>query len=39
VLVVDDILDHGVTLDHIVRYCDEQGAAEVLTAVLVVKKQ
>ncbi len=37
VLVVDDILDGGVTLGEIVSYCQQQGAAEVLTAVLVDK--
>ncbi len=37
VLVVDDILDEGETLSRIVAYCHEQGAARVLTAVLVKK--
>jgi hypoxanthine phosphoribosyltransferase len=37
VLVVDDILDEGVTLDAIVRACREDGAAGVHTAVLVEK--
>lgn len=37
VLVVDDILDEGHTLAEIVRYCQEEGAAEVLVAVLVDK--
>lgn len=37
VLVVDDILDEGPTLAAIVEYCREQGAAEVLSAVLVDK--
>lgn len=37
VLLVDDILDEGVTLAELIRYCKEQGAAEVFTAVLVDK--
>src|SRR3990167_4850803 len=37
VLIVDDILDGGVTLAEIVNYCHEQGASDVLTAVLVDK--
>ncbi len=38
VLIVDDILDHGVTLAEIVKYCKDQGAAEIRTAVLVEKE-
>lgn len=38
VLIVDDILDEGTTLDAIADYCRAQGAAEVLTAVLVDKQ-
>lgn len=38
VLVVDDLLDHGITLNAIVDVCREMGAAEVLTAVLVTKQ-
>ncbi len=38
VLVIDDILDEGHTLDAIVDFCKEQGAKQVLTAVLVDKK-
>lgn len=38
VLVVDDLLDHGITLQAIVDACRELGAAEVLTAVLVTKQ-
>lgn len=38
VLVVDDILDVGVTLDAIVAACRAQGAASVRTAVLVDKR-
>ncbi|MDC0662238.1 hypoxanthine-guanine phosphoribosyltransferase [Marinobacter sp. SS21] len=38
VLIVDDILDEGTTLDAIAEFCRTQGAAEVLTAVLVDKQ-
>jgi hypoxanthine phosphoribosyltransferase len=38
VLIVDDILDGGVTLGELVRYCEEDGAENVYTAVLVDKK-
>ena len=38
VLVVDDILDVGATLDAITAWCREQGAASVRTAVLVDKQ-
>lgn len=38
VLVIDDILDEGHTLEAIVAHCREEGAAEVLTAVLVDKQ-
>lgn len=37
VLIVDDILDEGHTLDAIVEFCKKEGAAQVLTAVLVDK--
>jgi len=37
VLLLDDILDEGVTLDALARHCREQGAHEVLLAVLVEK--
>jgi hypoxanthine phosphoribosyltransferase len=37
VLVVDDILDEGYTLDAIVRHCVEAGARHIVTAVLVEK--
>ena len=37
-LIVDDILDQGLTLAAIQAYCREQGANEVYTAVLVEKK-
>ncbi len=37
VLIVDDILDGGITLAAIIEYCKQQGAKEVLSAVLVDK--
>ncbi|HEY9148016.1 MAG TPA: hypoxanthine-guanine phosphoribosyltransferase [Gammaproteobacteria bacterium] len=37
VLVVDDILDEGLTLQAILQSCREQGASEVRSAVLVKK--
>jgi hypoxanthine phosphoribosyltransferase len=37
VLLLDDILDEGITLAAIAEYCRRLGAAEVLTAVLVEK--
>lgn len=37
VLIVDDILDEGTTLEAIADYCKAQGAEQVLTAVLVDK--
>jgi len=37
VLLLDDILDEGVTLESLARYCREHGAREVLLAVLVEK--
>ncbi len=37
VLLVDDILDEGITLKEIADYCRQQGAAQVLMAVLVEK--
>lgn len=39
VLVIDDILDGGVTLAAIVDYCKTLGAKEVLTSVLLDKQQ
>lgn len=38
VLVVDDILDEGITLGAIMDYCREQGAEAVYSAVLVEKR-
>lgn len=38
VVIVDDILDGGVTLSAIKQYCLDQEAGDVLTAVLVDKK-
>ncbi|MBE0509449.1 MAG: hypoxanthine-guanine phosphoribosyltransferase [Gammaproteobacteria bacterium] len=38
VLIVDDILDEGLTLQAIIKWCWEQGANEVYSAVLVEKK-
>jgi len=37
VLVIDDILDEGITLATIVEYCECRGADKVMTAVLVEK--
>ncbi|MGZ8160573.1 MAG: hypoxanthine-guanine phosphoribosyltransferase [Methylobacter sp.] len=37
VLIVDDILDEGITLEALYHYCREQGAAAVYSAVLVDK--
>lgn len=34
VVVLDDILDAGITLAEVVRYCQQAGATQVLTAVL-----
>lgn len=38
IVIVDDILDGGVTLAEIVHYCESQQAKKVYTAVLVDKK-
>jgi hypoxanthine phosphoribosyltransferase len=38
VLIIDDILDEGVTLREIVNYCSEKKAASVKVAVLTYKK-
>ena len=37
VLIIDDILDEGITLEAIYQYCREQGATSVYSAVLVDK--
>lgn len=37
-IILDDILDEGYTLDAVVKYCYEKGAAHVMPAVLVEKK-
>jgi hypoxanthine phosphoribosyltransferase len=39
ILVVDDILDEGVTLQQVVDACHADGAASVVTAVLVEKER
>ncbi|HYN78241.1 MAG TPA: hypoxanthine-guanine phosphoribosyltransferase [Lamprocystis sp. (in: g-proteobacteria)] len=39
ILIVDDILDEGITLDAIVRACREDGATGVYSAVLVEKQR
>ena len=39
VLVIDDILDEGVTMDTVVSACREDGAAAVLSAVLIEKER
>ncbi|MBL4712384.1 MAG: hypoxanthine-guanine phosphoribosyltransferase [Gammaproteobacteria bacterium] len=38
VLILDDILDQGNTLQAIIQYCEQQGAAKIMTAVLLRKK-
>lgn len=38
VLIIDDLLDHGITLREAVNYCQAAGATNVLCAVLVVKQ-
>jgi hypoxanthine phosphoribosyltransferase len=39
VVIVDDILDEGVTFALIKQYCKEQGAKEIFTAALLDKKK
>lgn len=39
VVLVDDVLDAGITLAELIKYCHEEGAAEVYSAVLVEKVQ
>lgn len=38
VVIVDDILDGGITLAEIIAYCDKAGAKKVFTAVLIDKE-
>jgi len=38
ILIVDDILDGGITLSAIIKYCEDLGAKSVNTAVLLDKK-
>ena len=38
ILIIDDILDEGNTLLEVIRFCQEQGAKDVYTAVLVDKQ-
>ncbi len=38
VLIVDDILDYGITLEALYQYCKQQNAASIYTAVLVDKQ-
>jgi hypoxanthine phosphoribosyltransferase len=37
VIILDDILDEGITLAAVVKYCREAGASQVVTAVLTEK--
>ena len=39
VVIVDDVLDAGITLAELIKYCHAEGAAEVYSAVLVEKLQ
>lgn len=39
ILIIDDILDAGITLSAIAEYCREQGAEEIYTAVLLDKRE
>ena len=39
VLIIDDILDGGITLSALTDFCKQQGAKEVYTSVLLDKKQ
>jgi len=38
ILIIDDILDEGLTLEAIYQYCQEQGASQVYSAVLIDKQ-
>lgn len=37
VLILDDIIDEGRTLQYIIQYCEQQGASKVISAVLLKK--
>lgn len=37
VLILDDILDEGVTLQSIINYCEDKGASKIISAVLLRK--
>ena len=37
VLIIDDILDEGITLHEVMRWCEQQGAKKIYSAVLVEK--
>ena len=37
ILIIDDILDQGLTLQAIIKYCQQAGAQEIFTAVLIEK--
>lgn len=37
IVIVDDILDSGLTLSAIIKFCEEQGAKKIYTSVLVDK--
>lgn len=37
ILIIDDILDEGLTLDAIINFCKEQEASEIYSAVLIDK--
>ncbi len=39
IVIVDDVLDQGITLDELIKYCKAEGAKEVYSAVLVEKIQ
>jgi len=39
VVVVDDIFDEGTTLHAVAQYCRDAGAAQVVTAVMVIKER
>lgn len=39
VVIFDDVLDEGITLNELIKYCKDEGASEVYSAVLVEKEQ